>query len=138
MSSNPAPVTEATAPFVATTTPNIERANRLISLRAHPGFIDALRLSQELVQEATDICTDYPGWDAQQIVVLKVRMQCAKEHHQMFLAKINEAIHIGLVEGQTLSLPEKTAAEAVDQGDFVRQQVLQKFDEYDSRPAGSF
>src|ERR1700688_5208476 len=100
MSSTPTPVTQATAPFVPTTTPNIERANRLMALRAHPGFIDFLRLSEELVRDAADICADYPGWDAQQIVVLKVRMQCAKEHHQMLISKMQEAIQAGIEEGR--------------------------------------
>lgn len=140
MSSNPNPVTANTAPFVPTTTPAIERANRLISLRSHPGFLDVIRISQEIVHSAADICADYPGWDAQQIVVLKVRMQAAKEHHQLLLARINDAIQDGIEESSTLadSFPEKSAAEAVDQGDFVRQQVLQRFEETDNRPAGSY
>ena len=146
MSSVPSPVSEITAPFVPTTTPAIERANRLISLRAHPGFNDLLRLSQELVQSAADICADYPGWDDKQIVVLKVRMQAAKEHHQLLLAKINEAIEEGISEGRekSPSLPEKTAAEALEQGDFVRMRVLEKFSDMDNnpvtdnRPAGSY
>jgi hypothetical protein len=140
--SSPIPVTAATAPFVPTTTPNIERANRLISLRSNPGFLDLLRLSQELVDEAVETCSDYPGWDPQQMVVLKVRQQCAKEHHRMILVKINDAIQSGVDEMKSHlaanTLPEKTAEEAVDQGDYVRQETLKKFDEFDSRPAGSF
>src|SRR5271154_3505234 len=132
---------ETNSPFVATTTPAIERANRLLGLRAHPGFADLLRLSQELVQSAADICADYPGWDSQQIVVLKVRMQCAKEHHTMLLAKINEAILAGIAEqAAAQNLPKKSAADAMDQGDLVRQEVLTHFagmDE-DNRPAGSY
>jgi|ERR1700676_499676 len=140
MSSNPNPVSEATAPFIPTTTPAIERANRLISLRTHPGFLDLLRLSQELVQSAADICADFPGWDAQQIVVLKVRMQAAKEHHALLIAKIQDAIQQGLDEGreQSSTLPAKSAEDSMDQGDFVRQKMLERFEEFDSRPAGSF
>ncbi len=144
MSSSPVvhPVTEATKPFVQTTTPAIERANRLISLRAHPGFIDFLRLSEELVQIATDISVDFGGWDTQQIVILKARAQASKEHHQGLLGKLQEAIDIGLAEAreQLESLPEKTAQELQDQGDYVRLKVLQNFEkrDQDARVAGSY
>jgi hypothetical protein len=140
MSSDPIPVTAATAPFVQTTTLAIDRANRLISLRANPGFLDLMRISQDLIQSAVDTCSDYPGWDPQVMVVLKVRMQAAKEHHQLLFSKIQDAISDGVEESraQVASMSAKTAAEAVDQGDYVRQKVLETFDQYDSRPAGSF
>lgn len=140
MSSTPNPVSAATAPFEATTTPAMERANRLISVRSNPGFLDILRISQDIVQSATDTCTDYPGWDTMQVMVLKVRMQCAKEHHNLLIARIQDAIREGIEEGraQVANLPAKTPAEMVDQGDYVRQAVLEKFDEYDNRPAGSY
>lgn len=136
------PVTESASPFVSTTTPKIERANRLLSLREHPGFRDLIRLSQELVQTATDLCTDYPGWDAQQIMVLKVRMQAAKEHHNLWLSQVSNAIQEGIDEAKELravsALPEKSASDAVDQGDYVRQATLRKFEDMDNRPAGSY
>lgn len=127
-------------PFVPTTTPNIERANRLMSLRDNPGFLDLLRLSQELSIEAAEQCADYGGWDPQQIMVLKVRMQAAKEHHQLLIAKMLDAIKLGIDEGKALqsSLPAKTPEQAVEQGDYVRQAVLQKFEDTDNRPAGSY
>lgn len=140
MSSTPIPVSAGATPFVPTTTPTIERANRLISVRTHPGFLDVLRISQEIVQSAVDVCRNYPGWDERQLIVLHARMKCAEEHHQLLIAKINEAIRDGIAESssQSTSLPEKSASDAVDQGDYVRQQVLQKFDEQDNRPAGSY
>lgn len=140
MSSNPSPVTEKTAPFVPTTTAAMDRANRLISVRTHPGFLEILRISQDLVQSAVDMCVDYPGWDAQQIVILKVRMQAAKEHHELLLARINEAIQIGIEEGRTktATLPEVSPDDIVDHGDYVRQAVLEKFNENDMRAAGSY
>lgn len=136
--SNPIPVSAGAAPFIPTTTPAIERANRLISVRSNPGFLDILRISQEIVDSATKILIQYPGWDPQQITVLKVRAQAATEHHEMLLAKINEAIRDGVAEGTAQSLPEKSADDAVDQGDYVRQQVLQRFEEQDGRLAGSY
>ena len=127
-------------PFVPTTTPTIERANRLLGLRSHPGFIDLLRLSQEIVQSAADICADFGGWDAQQIVVLKVRMQAAKEHHELLIAKMQDAIRAGVEEDsmRRSSMPAKSPEDVLAQGDYVRQEVLTKFDEMDSRAAGSW
>jgi hypothetical protein len=140
MSANPSPIHDSTAPFEPTSTPTIDRANRLISLRANPGFGDLRALSQELVNEAAMACARYGGWDAQQIVVMKVRQQCALEHHEQLLQRINSAIQAGLDEARALisDLPEKTPEDAMEQGDYVRVKVLEKFDEMDSRVPGSF
>ncbi len=118
---------------VFSSTPAIERANRLLSLRSNPGFIDLQRIAQDLVQNAADQCADYGGWDDRQIVVLKVRMQCAKEFKDLLFAKIIEAIREGVQEQAAASnLADKTPAEILDQGDYVRQQVLTKFEEFDA------
>ena len=132
---------QPTSPFVSTTTPTIERANRLISLRAHPGLLDFLRISQEIVATATDALVDFGGWDKDQVMVLKVRAQAAKEHHTLLLTKLQSAIDAGLDEAKdaTDAVLQKSAADAVDQGDFVRQQVLSRFAERDDlRAAGSY
>src|SRR3981189_3554609 len=99
MSSDPIPM--VAAPFVPTMTPAMARANRLMSIRVHPGFLDVLSLSQEIIQEAVKACSGYPGWDSPAMVVLKVRMQVAEEHHQGLLGKIQEAIQDGIAEGRT-------------------------------------
>jgi hypothetical protein len=140
MSSTPVPVTANSSPFVPTTTPTIERANRLMSLRAHPGFPDALRIIQEMIQEASDASAEYPGWDTQQMVVLKVRHQATKELGQAFLVRISNAIQAGIDEGRAMSesLPAKTAEEALDQGDYVRRKMLEHFDEVDGRLPGTY
>lgn len=143
MSSNPLPpVTAATAPFVPTTTPEIERANRLLALRQHPGFFDLLRISQDIVQTAADVCAEYPGWDAQQIVILKVRMQCAKEHHQLLIQKMQEAIREGVEQrAAQVDREELQNTPADGQADFVRREVLNRFadmDVEDQRAAGSY
>jgi SOS response regulatory protein OraA/RecX len=133
-------MSSSAVPFEPTTTPTIERANRLISLRTHPGFLDVLRISQEIVQSAIDTCINYPGWDDKQMAMLAVRQKCAKEHHELLIAKINEAIREGVSEqAVAANLPEKTPSEIVENGDFVRQEVLTKFDEMsENRPAGSY
>lgn len=119
----------------------INRSNRLLSLRANPGYRDLLQIAQELVQSAADVCADYPGWDDRQIVVLKVRMQCAKEFKELFFAKIKEAINDGVQEqAAQANLPEKTPAEILEQGDYVRQEVLAHFSDLDqeTRAPGSY
>lgn len=127
-------------PFESTTTPVIDRANRLISLKTHPGFLDVLRISQELAKTANDILVNYPGWDPQQVMVLKVRAQAAKEHHELLISKIQEAIHDGIVESSSAfpAREEKSPEAMLEQGDFVRQKVLEKFENLDLRPAGSY
>ena len=127
------------SPFEPTTTPTIERANRLISVRSNPGFLDILRISQALVDSAAAVLVDYGGWDAQQITVLKARAQAAKEHHNMLLGAINEAIREGVEEGRAqVQAQPKTATDVLDQGDYVRQKTLERFDDMDTRPAGSW
>lgn len=127
-------------PFAITTTPVVERANRLLSVKSNPGFIDILRISQQLVDEAAAASIDYPGWDSQQITVLKCRAQAAKEHHQQLIRRIMAAISDGLEAAKTdlATLPAKTPAEILEQGDLVRQEFLKKADELDSRVPGSY
>lgn len=139
MSSVPSPV-EGVSPFVPVTTPTIERANHLMSLREHPGFVDLIRISQEIVKEAEDICGNYGGWDEKQITALQIQMRVARTHHQRLLSKMAEAIEQGIQEAQNQipTIPVKSAEEAVDQGDYVRQRVLEKFQENDNRAAGSY
>jgi hypothetical protein len=127
------------SPFVSVSTPAGEIANRLISVRANPGFLDIIRISQSLVQEATDIANGYPGWDRDQQFMLFMRAKVAQEHHTALLTRINTTIEQGIAEASSPNfVSQKTAADAIDQGDYVRQQVLSKFDEFDSRPAGSY
>lgn len=126
---------------VQETTPNIERANRLASLKANAGYLDLIRLSQQMVNNAIEMCMNYPGWDAQQIVILKVRMQAAKEHHLALFNSVDNAIREGVTEATILAGGQKpTAAEVLDTADWVRKEVLSKFESMDSdlRAAGSY
>ena len=127
-------------PFVPTTTPTIERANRLMGVRTHPGFLEIIRISLAIVETAQAQSTDFGGWDPQQIVMLKVRSQAAKEHHALLLSKINEAIEAGQAEAREFAakFAPKTPVEIGEQGDFVRAKVLERFDELDNRVAGSY
>lgn len=119
----------------------IERSNRLMGLKVNPGFRDAYQISKDLVDTAARISITYPGWDPQQIMVLKARAQAALEHHELFFGKIDEAIHEGIeAQAANSGLPEKTPVEILEQGDYVRQAVLTKFNEFDveGRLPGSY
>ncbi len=128
-------------PLISSESPVIARANRLMSLRANPGFQDAFRLSKDMADEAGRISITYGGWDPQQIMVLKARAQAALEHHELFFAKITEAIREGIAEqAASVTLPDKSVQEVLETGDLVRQQVLTRFEEFDSesRLPGSY
>jgi hypothetical protein len=118
----------------------IDRANRLMGLRDHPGFADLMQISQQLVTEAVDSTSDYPGWDKDMMVVLKVRQQAAKEHHIALTQRVAAAIQAGMEEARAnvANFVQQPVAEMQEQGDYVRQAVLTKFEEEDNRVPGSF
>jgi hypothetical protein len=119
-------------PLEPTASYNIERANRLMALRVHPGFSDLVRLSFEIVNSLSANAIDYPGWDKDQLMLLKVRAQTAKEHHDLLFANISEAIREGVQEqAASADLPTKSVTEILETGDYVRQEVLTKFSELD-------
>ena len=125
-------------------TPTIERANRLMSLQANQGFPDLWEISQDLVKNLTATAIEYPGWDLQQLLVLKARAQAAKEHHELLFGTIKDAIEAGILEQKAAMESAKPTPEeirsAIEQGDLVRQAVLTKFDQKDAeqRTAGSY
>ncbi len=120
------------SPFEPVSTPIITRANNLLGLRAHPGFVDLVRISQAMVDEAGRVSITYPGWDMQQMMVLKARAQAALEHHELLFAKITEAIREGIQEqAASANMSDKSVSEVLEQGDLVRQEVLTRFSEMD-------
>jgi hypothetical protein len=128
-------------PFEPTSSSAIERANRLMALRVHPGFSDLVRISQAMADEAGRTSITYPGWDPNQLMILKARAQAALEHHELLFAKITEAVREGVQEqAASANLPDKSVTEVLETGDYVRQEVLTKFSEFDSesRLPGSY
>lgn len=67
-------------------------ANRMLALKNSPGFHDLRLLVGMLEKEASETSRDYPGWDPQQIVILKVRAQVAHEMAMEIFARIEGAI----------------------------------------------
>jgi hypothetical protein len=117
-------------PFTPRTTETIERANRFLAFRDSPAFHEIFRLSQSLVDTATAALVDYPGWDKDQIAVLKARAQAAKEHHALMFSSIQETINLGVAEAAN-------SLSAIEASDKLRDQVLRKMDS-ESRVPGSY
>ena len=67
-------------------------ANRLLAQKAAPGFHDIRLICEQLEQEAAAASRDYPGFDPQQMVQLKIRMQTAHELVVEIFARIDAAI----------------------------------------------
>lgn len=70
----------------------IARGNRLLHLATSPGFNDLRRMIDVLVQESADASADFGGWDSEQIVMLKVRHQAAKEMRDQIFDRLNSLI----------------------------------------------
>ena len=118
----------------------MERANRLVSLRSHPGFKDLIQIALDMAGEAEEKLTSFNGWDPAAISAIAVASQISRRFQQELMRRIQAAINDGILEAKTLAnqLPEKTAADLLDQSDFVRRKALEMFDEMDNRVAGSY
>jgi hypothetical protein len=124
----------------------IARGNRLHILKQSPGFADLYRISEMLVKHATDALVNYPGWDQQQISVLKSRAQALSEHHVQLFSMVNEALAEARQESESILEQEaskRSTREAVLEADELRGDsmlALEGFEKSitDSRPAGSF
>jgi hypothetical protein len=129
-------------PFVNTMTPAMDRAQRLLSLRQHPGFRDLIRLSQDMADKVDIDLRRYPGWDLQQIAVLHARAKAALEHHEAWMNAIQEAINQGEAEAVELrdanQLAAKTPEQIVEESDMLRIRMLNRFAEMDNRIPGSY
>ena len=129
-------------PFVNTMTPAMDRAQRLLSLRQHPGFRDLIRLSQDMADKVDMDLRRYPGWDLQQLAVLHARVKAAQEHHEAWMNAIQEAINQGEAEAVELrdanQLAAKTPEQIVEESDMLRIRMLNRFAEMDNRIPGSY
>jgi predicted metallo-beta-lactamase superfamily hydrolase len=129
-------------PFVARATPAMDRAQRLLSLRTHPGFLDLIRMSQDMAERAAVAERSYPGWDKDVIVALHCHTKAAYEHHEAWLAAIQTAIEQGESEARELqeqnNLPEKSDQETIEESDMLRINLLRKFEDFETRAGGSY
>jgi hypothetical protein len=125
-------------PVVSTTA--IERANRLVALRSHPGFPDLIQIALEMASEAEEKLTSFNGWDPAAIAAIAVASQVSRRFQRELMRRIQERINEGILEARTLqnSENEKTVREVLDQSDFVRRKALEMFDDLDNRVAGSY
>ncbi len=125
-------------PFTAPTPLAVEISNRLQAVRQLPGYVEIMRISQSLVEEATAVSVDYPGWDMQQSFVLKARAQAAKEHHQMLFHRIQQAIQDGIMEAaEKKDLQTEKTKDSIHLADELREEVLSVMSD-DNRIPGSY
>lgn len=126
-------------PFAAPVTPGIERANRLMAIKAMPGYVEIMRISVGLVKMATDQLVEFPGWDEKQIAVLKARAQAATEHHKLLFSSVDDAIRDGVTEAsEKKDLHSNESKAILNESDRVRAEVLAHTPEEDMRVAGSY
>lgn len=74
----------------------IERGRRLIDLRQCPGYVDLVRISEKLIEKATEDLISYDGWDKEQAWALQVKANAAKSHHEALLTAIEETVRIAI------------------------------------------
>lgn len=146
--SKPTEIKNPIDPYVPETTPTIERANRLMSLKQNVGFPELVRISQELAMQVVRSALQFQGWDLMRIAMMKTAAQAAQEHHDALLATIDACIEQGVLEAEekmAAAQYQKTPEEVVEQSDRVRRQVLERFSQMDqerdadpARIAGSY
>ena len=136
-------ITNPIIPFEPRTTLTVDRANRLMGLKAHPGFNDLVRLSEETVRAAEAAVTEYSGWDKDELVARSIAFRAAKRSHEMLFTRMAQAIQDGVAETlQQRSEQPLTfdAREADAMAEDLRAEVLRQIDEqnYDTRVSGTY
>ena len=124
-------------PYEKRTSLAIDVANRLLSLRGHPGFQDLMRLSQETVRLAEVAVTEYEGWDKDELVARSIAFRAAKRSHEMLFVRMANAIQAGISEATT---EQGNTKEAADMADELRALVVKQLDEenVETRVSGTY
>lgn len=131
-------------PIESRTTPYIDRASRLLSLRGHPGFGDLVALSQETVNIARAALVNFEGWDKDELVARSIAYRAAEKSHEMLFVRLAQAIQTGIEEASAVrdaAIPaNQYSKEAADMSDELRAQVIQQIDQsnYETRTPGSY
>jgi len=125
-------------PYLPPTPLATERSNRLTAVRALPGYVEIMRISAQLADEAAASLVDWPGWDMQQLVTLKARAQAAKEHHNMLFDRIERAIRDGVAEAdEKKDLQVDQTKGSIRMADEIREEFLKTMPE-ELRIPGSY
>ena len=131
-------------PFVSTTTPTIDRANRLMGLTSHPGWNDLVAISINTVKVAEAAVVMFEGWDKDELAARSIAFRAAKRSHDILLASVASAIQTGVQEAAE-SLARSAEAlpndrNATDLADDLRSAVLRQVEEtsQETRIPGSF
>lgn len=128
-------------PFEQRVTLTVDRANRLLALKAHPGFNDLVALSEQTVSAARAALVDYEGWDRDELLARSIAFRAAVKSHEMLFVRVAQAIQAGIEEAAALkSSADPFSSDAADMADQLRVMVLQQEKEsnYDTRTPGSY
>jgi len=128
-------------PYEQTISLAIDKANRLHSLRAHPGFNDLVALSEETVRIAERELVEFAGWDKDELVARSIAFRAAKKSHERLFMGIMRTIQEGIEEAAILRGSEDPySREAVEMADELRLKVLQHAEatNYETRIPGSY
>lgn len=132
-------------PFAPRTTLTIDKANRLLALKSHPGFNDLVALSEQTVKAAEDALVGFEGWDKDELVARSIAFRAAKRSHEMLFGRLVKAIQDGIEEAVAIRDANATpselfSAEAADMADDLRVKVLQHMDDtkYETRIPGTY
>jgi len=113
-------------PFEPRTTLAVDRANRLHSLIAHPGWNDMVALSEQTVKIAEDALVNFEGWDRDELVARSIAFRAAKKSHQRLFNGIQQAVQAGVEEAAVLMDSEDPFSRATaDMADDLRVRILQ-------------
>ena len=126
-------------PFEARTTLGIDIANRLYSLKIHPGYHDLVRMSESVVQIAEDAFINFRGWDKDELQARSLAFQAAKRFHTLLFSKVEEAISSGIEELRAAKQEaEPFSREVADMADDLRVAALQFADDNETRIPGTY
>jgi len=120
----------------------IDRANRFMSLKAHPSFNDLFALSTEIVAVAEAALTTFQGWDKDELVARAIAFRAAKKFHEQLFVKMATAIQEGVAEAMRMKNEDPAVfndRHAADMADDLMIKVLEKETEVNEmRVPGSY
>jgi hypothetical protein len=128
-------------PYAPRTTMTIDRANRLIGLKSHPGFNDFVALINEVVKVAEDAFVSYEGWDNEELVARSIAFRAAKKFEEQLLTRMGGLIQAGIAEAMMArdANPQANNADAADGADELRAAILTELDNrYETRVSGTY
>jgi hypothetical protein len=105
----------------------INRSNRLLSLKQSAGWNDFVRICEVLVSRAAETAIRFEGWDMQQSFCLHQRAKTALEFKEEIFIEIANQIKAGL-NPEPDPIPQPEQKSAIDP-DALREKILREMKE---------